>query len=140
MSYAEIAEIKAVYAETDLIQVTDDAGAGEIDDTILAAVRDQADNEINGYVSTRYGLPLAETPPLLKNLSVRLTWQLLLRRRRQEDENARKEYDEICRVLRSIAEGRIALGVTPDPPASAGKVGEVSDGDRDFTKTKMSGF
>jgi phage gp36-like protein len=55
------------FTEAELIQLTDRANLGVINDSVLNQAISDADNEINGYIAKH--LPLATVPPRLVKLA-----------------------------------------------------------------------
>lgn len=119
-------------------------GRTELDDLLadgndFAKVEAGAASLIDGYLASRYTLPLASVPELLK------AWALDITRFRLWDEQApeevRRRYEDALAQLRDLAAGRIAL-----PPGADGAPTTPAidfDGyaaDRVFTADTLSGF
>lgn len=124
MSYATQADMVDRFGEEDLIRLTDraDPPLNVIYAPTLNARLADAQAVIESYVATKYTLPLAATPLLLRQLECDLAWYLLQGGNPSED--AKKRNDDAMRVLRDIAGGKVSLG--PDSssavPAVAGGV------------------
>jgi len=67
---------------TELVELTDDSGTGEVDTTVLAAVLTEASDEIDSYISGRYTLPLQATGQVKQVCRDIAVFRLFLRRRR----------------------------------------------------------
>lgn len=119
-------------------------GRSELDDLLgggsdFARVAEGAASLIDGYLSSRYALPLVSTPEIVK------AWSLDIARFRLWDERAptevRRRYDDALAQLRDLSAGRLAL--PPDaagtPTASPTAFGAYS-ADRIFTSDSLSEF
>ncbi|MDH5786403.1 MAG: DUF1320 family protein [Chromatiales bacterium] len=113
------------YGEEELIQLTDRAGNGVIDDGVLDQAITDAAAEIDGYLAGRYQLPLAVTPPILTVYACDMT-----RYRLYDDaatEQVEKRYQDAIKFLRLATDGKVQLGPTSDgskPAPSSGAVME----------------
>lgn len=124
MAYATLADVQDQLSEAELIQLTDDAGAGEVDEDVAARAIADADAIIDGYIGVRTAVPLSPVPPILRTYSVDLAIYNLYSRRQDSMPEVRKErHAEAMKYLGWIAEGKISMGASdPDgnPPASSG--------------------
>jgi len=115
MGYSSIEDLKRLLPERELLQLADDSedASGTIDSPDVVAVLneavDQADREIDGYVSARYAVPLDPVPGLARNFSAELAVAVLLRRRGDLPEAWENERVRVLRSLEKIAEGRMHL-------------------------------
>ncbi|OSP50020.1 hypothetical protein B7G55_19640 [Aeromonas hydrophila] len=101
-----------------------------------------ADDEINGYLSRRFVLPLPEVPDLLKRNAIVIAFYWLADRDNQATDLLRERYDRAIAKIKEIAAGKIDLGLpTPDmpPEGSVGKVELVQENDRLFTRNSLKG-
>jgi phage gp36-like protein len=73
--------IKGGIPEDDLIQLTDNDNTDMVDSTVVAKVIARQDELINGYLRSRYTLPLNPVPGLLNGLAIALCCQALYRLR-----------------------------------------------------------
>lgn len=95
---------------------------------------------VNGYVASRYPVPMASVPTVL----IRLTCELA-RYHLYEDacpENIEKRYNAALKTLRDIADGKLSLGEsnTSAEVMSAGGAEMVNGGDRAFSRANARGF
>lgn len=109
-SYATIADMRSRIPEDRLIQLTDDAGTGAADEGVLTRAIEQADNEIDGYVSAYYKRTDAvlPVPPLLTDIAVRVAYYRLFRHG-SPTEQVEKDYDRAVSQLRDISKGVIKI-------------------------------
>lgn len=72
--YATLDNLIALAGERELIQLTDRAEppTGQVDVARVNEALDSASAEIDSFVGVLYALPLAETPPFLKDICVDL--------------------------------------------------------------------
>lgn len=140
MAYTTKAGILKQLSEAELIQLTDDAGAGSVDDDIVDESIDDADDEIDGYLGGRYTVPLsAPVPGMISKISVDIAIYNLYARRADSIPEIRKErYENAIAFLKKVAEGRISLG-SDDPSSGLDDVAYES-ADRVFTSTKLDRF
>ena len=126
--------------DDELVQLTDDTGAGTIDSTLVADQLALASAEIDGYLGARYSLPLGTAPAILTNLCVDLAVFNMYARRQGPPEHWQKRYDNAIKFLVKVSEGKISLGAgDPDGNASS-DTPQVTGPDRVFSRTKMTGF
>lgn len=131
MTYATQADLEARFKQQELIELTDEAGAGVIDAAAIAVALADADAEINGYLAGRYSLPLAQTSDELVRLACDIVRYKLYDTRATEQVKAR--YDEAIRKLRDVASGKASLGIDQASQAVAVAGGAtISSGGRDF--------
>lgn len=121
MRYATLDNLKTRFSERRLIQLTDrfTPPAGSIDETVTTEALKHADDMIDGYVRTRYKLPLAEIPAMLCGIACDIAYFRLFQ---EPTDEARKRYEDAQRQLRDISTGKLALPVTggqeaPSKPA-----------------------
>lgn len=86
MAYGTTDELVKVLTESTVLELADDTGQSESPDSpsvqaVIAEAIDQADRDIDAYVSVVHAVPLDPVPGLIANLSVRLAVCHLYRRR-----------------------------------------------------------
>jgi phage gp36-like protein len=114
MPYATQADLEDRFGADELTQLTDRVGAGVPDASIVARALADADAEINGYLASRYALPLATVPPVLVRIACDIARYRLWEDRASEE--VRRRYEDARRMLESIAKGQVSLGL---PAANA---------------------
>lgn len=141
MSYAALADVLAQISEDELVQLTDDSHVGAVDEAIVTSAVADASEEIDGYVGSKYALPLSSMPGILKKLCVDVAIYNLYARRHDSIPDMRKDrYENAIKFLMAVAAGKISLGVQDpggSPPASG--VG-VTGADQVMTSDKLSRF
>ncbi len=139
--YCTQADIVEQITEDELIQLTDDAGAGSVDsDKVDRAIAD-ADSEIDSYCGARYGVPFTTVPTMIRKVSVDIAVYHLYTRRAALGlpEERKTRYEKAVQFLRDVARGLASLG--SDEPAAAadgGPEATVSKTDRIFSIGRAS--
>lgn len=121
--YCTIDDIKEQLPERELIQLTDDAGIGAIDISVVDRAIEDAGAVIDGYVAKKAVVPLDPVPPIIRKHCVDLAICNLYARRVDEIPQAKKERCEQARAdLKLFSTGQITLGIQPAPeaPSDAG--------------------
>lgn len=120
MAYAVLSDLLESIDESELIGLTDDDGAGVIDESVVARAIADAESEINGYAGSRHRVPFDPTPPLVRRLAVVIAVYNLDTRRRAGQPERRKRYEDAITYLKGVARGENSLGEsdadgTPSP-------------------------
>lgn len=119
-----------------------DRSTDTINDVWIDEALATADDEINGYLSRRFVLPLPTVPDLLKRNAIVIAFYWLADRDNQATDLLRERYDRAIAKIKEIAAGKIDLGLpTPDmpPEGSVGKVELVQENERLFTRNSLKG-
>lgn len=101
-----------------------------------------ADDEINGYLSRRFVLPLPSVPDLLKRQAIVIGFYWLGDRDNQVTKLLQERYDRAIAKVKEIAAGKVDLGLpTPEmpPEGAVGKVELVQQNERLFTRNSLKG-
>lgn len=101
-----------------------------------------ADDEINGYLSRRFVLPLPSVPDLLKRQAIVIGFYWLGDRDNQVTKLLQERYDRAIAKVKEIAAGKVDLGLpTPEmpPEGAVGKVELVQQNERLFTRDSLKG-
>lgn len=135
MTYATQTDLETAFGSSEIEQLTDRAipPAGAIDATVVARAIDAADGEIDSYLATRYSLPLATVPNVLRDCAADIARYRLHDRGAPEIVEA--NYKARIAWLRDVAAGRASLGGISETltPASAG-LPEMTSGGRVFAR------
>jgi phage gp36-like protein len=143
MPYCSLDDIKKAIPEQNLIQLTDDAGEGVIDDVKIDDAIAYAGQLIDGYLRGRYTVPLQPVPELVKRLAVDLAVFHLYSRRFELDmpQTMVDRRKEIIRLLEQIQQGKVLLGIeTADSPGQGYYMTNKTAEDRIFSKTHLEQF
>ena len=120
MSYTSLALLQDRFGLDELVQRSDkfQPYTGAVVTSVIDRAIADADAEIDGYVGSRYTLPLPlPTPPVLVPIACDIA-----RYRLYDDavpEVVRKRYEDAIARLRDIAAGRLSLGIDPAPAAGS---------------------
>jgi phage gp36-like protein len=123
MTYATQTDLEERFGSDELAHRTDRAAGVVIDAAVLGRALADADAEIDGYLATRYTLPLASTPPVLNRLACDLA-----RYRLYDDgvpETVRLRYQDAVSLLKRMASGEVQLAGIAAPVAAAGGAGNA---------------
>jgi phage gp36-like protein len=141
MAYSVKGDIVEKLPEDVLIGLTDDAGIGAVDDSVVDRAIADADATIDAHCGKRYTVPLSTVPPMIRQVSVDLAIFNLYARRDIDPPDVRKDkYKEALRFLEKVLGGRIDLGAATPVPTNSGSSVTISSEDRVFSRTKLDGF
>ncbi len=142
MAYCTHADLLKRMSEADLIELTDDAGAGVLDSDAEARAIADADGEIDGYCGSRYTVPFSPVPGMIRKLSVDIAIYNLygLRPLLKLPEEITARYDNAVRFLKDVAKGLVKLGADAPTPVNPENTVSIAGNSRIFTRDKMQGF
>jgi len=139
--YATIADLTARFGEDELIQLTDRdiPPLGRINQAVATQALLDADARIDGFIGSRYTLPLASPPAELGRLACDVARYLLYR---NPTEDVRQRFEDATSYLRDVAQGRFNLGLdaTGAQPDATNRTVMVSTARRVFTEERLAGF
>jgi phage gp36-like protein len=123
MSYADLSGLAERAGEAELRQIADRDRDGTPDPDVIAAALDDADAVINGYVRTRYSLPLSPVPALVATWAVSIARYVL--HRNGAPEHVEKDYKDAIAALKDVSRGQIVLTDVAGDAAPAVGGGQV---------------
>jgi len=132
MTYCTQQDLIDRYGEPELIELTDEHGTEEINATQIARAIADTDGLIDGYLASRYTLPLAEVPKVLNRIACALVRYDLYDHPPKQIEKRR---DQAIEFLRDAASGKISLGINTDgsDPATSNSA-SISSGGNVFNR------
>jgi phage gp36-like protein len=142
----------ARYPNRDLVQLSnEDPTQTTVNDAILQQGLNDAAAEIDGYLESRFALPLTDPPAVLNRLACDIAMYRLQALRPLHDiADARKRYDDAVALLVRVARGEVTLGLSADDletPVAPGSVLTQAGGDasgilptRVFDRGTLKGF
>lgn len=129
------------FGETELIQLTDRAipPASAIDDTVLNAAIDDAASFIDGYLETRFPLPLETVPQILQRIAGNVVRYYLYDDRATEQ--VTKLYEDAVKTLTAVRDGKMQLGLSAlgEKPLTH-DAAEMHSGGNVFDRESSKGF
>ncbi len=134
--YATREDIDAAYGDELLLLIADRDNDGVVDDPAVEAALATAASTAEGYLRTRYTMPLTETPDALKRVVIDLAVYNLAADAGSATEMQESRNKAAIAWLRDVAAGRVNLTAgTPDGtrPRPIVKTGAP----RRFTRDKM---
>lgn len=152
MPYAQPSDMIARFPNRDLVQITnDDPAVTTVNTDALAQALGDASAEIDGYLESRFALPLADPPAVLPRLACDIAMYRLQALRPLHDlAEARRRYEDAVLLLTQVAKGEVTLGLSIDnqePPEAEGAVVMQAGGDqtgptgqRVFNRGNLTGF
>jgi len=146
MAYSALTDIQKLLPDDTILQLSVDPA--DTDQTTINQTRvdeaiAQADAEINSYCGSKYSVPFATAPAIVKKISVDIAIYNLYSRKVDEIPETRADrYKNAIRQLEGISRGLISIGVDPAPaaPTVGGSETNKETNDRIFTRDKMEGF
>ncbi len=146
--YVSAEEFKAEYGSQKLIRLfAFKAAPGDAEPSESAAkakfdaVATAVSGRIDGYLRRRYSLPLATVPADLKDLCLRMVhYEALLKSPSGVmTDPVRNDYRDCLRWLEQAAEGKVDLGLQPEPTQNAQREPEFSSDEQVMTRDRLSG-
>ena len=141
MAYTTEADLIDRYGERMLVLLTDRASpaTGTIDSAVVSAAIEGAEAVIDGYLATRYALPLSAVPKLISEIAEAIAiWKL---HPAAPDPKIEADYRTAMTLLGDIAAGRVRLEVAGVASAETGGTGaRLTDRERPLTEDNLKGF
>lgn len=112
--YTSRAIIQGEIASADLIALTDDNNTGDVDDTVLNQIIENASNYIDGRVANIYDVPFDPVPTVVASMALSIVCYRLYRRRLTPDEknNFAEEWYEVKKFLDEVNTGEKHIDLT----------------------------
>lgn len=128
MPYLTQQELIDRFGSTEITQLADRDGDGVIDQAVIDGAIADADAEIDGYLQSRYELPLGSVPRVIERIAADLARYFLYDDHATEHVNKRR--DDAVKFLKSVSKGEVALGLSEsgDPAKPADQATMESDG------------
>jgi len=139
MTYATQQNLIDRFGQQELTELTDRANAGAIDAAVVAKALADADGEINGYLASRYTLPLDPVPAVLERWACEIARYYLYEDR--VTEQVKRRYDDVVKSLNAVSKGTVSLGPDEEGASLASTGGpQVDQQERVFTRESLSDF
>jgi phage gp36-like protein len=140
MSYSLKADIQKEISDAELIGLTDDAGAGTMDDAKITAAIADADALIDSYCGQVTAVPFTTVPAVIKKHSKTIAIYFLFARRSAVPENRAQNYKDAVAWLKDVATGKASLPPVEEGEITGGEEASISGETRIFTRDKMKGY
>lgn len=113
--YATVDAMLKKFGERELIQLTDTVAPYQkvINSEKLDAALAEANSEIDGYLASRYQLPLSAVPPFLEAIACNMARYHACTGAISENNPIAIKYQNAIKSLKEIAKGTVAIGGTP---------------------------
>ncbi|MCQ9121239.1 DUF1320 domain-containing protein [Rodentibacter pneumotropicus] len=114
--YISAQDLTEVMSESTLIALSNDTSrAQEADQVVLTKACEYACETVDGYLRSRYMLPLNQVPTLVRNICLQLARHWLYSRRpdgKGFPDNVKDTHAQALKDLERIANGKLHLGLT----------------------------
>lgn len=138
MPYSTKTDILSEVSEDELIGLTDDEGAGVVNDGRVTAAIAKADALIDSYCSSMAAVPFTTVPPIVKQQSVTIAIYFIYSRRSVAPESRAQNYKDAVAYLRDVAAGKASLPIAGDGNTGDTVTATGTTDDRKWTMGKKS--
>lgn len=141
MPYATIEAMQKRFGLQELIYLSahDDDSLEQINRGLIEQAIDDASDKIDGYLASRYELPLITVPNLLEQFCCDIARYLLGTNDTPEHVNQR--YNEAIKFLNSVAKGDLSIGVNAlGEDAKVQNTATIQSAGSVFARDKSTGF
>lgn len=112
MPYATLSDLQARLSGDELEQLAPGAEPGELDEARIGLALADASDMVDGYLRSRYALPLSAVPSLLVGHACTIARFMLMERGAvTPTETAKAGYQAAVSFLRDVAAGKADLGL-----------------------------
>jgi len=111
MSYVTLTHMQALFPKSTLIEALDEDRDGQVDADVWAQVAEAADNICDGYLASRFDVPLDSPPALVIEAAKVFAAEIIFSRRMvSADQNPyTAKANSMRKILESIARGNLDL-------------------------------
>lgn len=132
MGYATQADLEARYGAQEILQLSDRDNSGAADTGVIDRALADADAEINGYLASRYAVPVSPVPEILQRLACQIARYHLFTLGRPDD--VTNDYKVAVRILSDISKGVITLGAQTGQVSPTADLVQMESGGRVFAR------
>lgn len=138
MAYCAKSDLVERYGAAELAQLTDETAAADPDSGEITKACDEASSLVDAYLATRYTVPLATVPTIVRQWACVIARKLLWKDRAKDGGAVQRAYDEALAQLRDASKGVIAVpDAAGDTPAVTGAAVAVVAASKVFTSTLL---
>lgn len=132
MPYTVQSFLESAISTEKLRQLTDDARDGAIDAQVVTDAIASADGTIDGYIGTKYAVPLsAPIPVQVSQMSCNIALFYLFRRRSiNVPDSIQRAYDDAIAFLKMVADGTAII-------AGVSQTGVIFAADKDYVNDRL---
>lgn len=138
MTYATESDMTERFGALELEQLTDRAAGLVIDTVVLGRALGDADAEINGYLATRYTLPLASTPAVLVRVACDIARYQLFEK--GATDSVRQRYQDAVSLLKRLSSGEVQLAGAAAAAVAGTDTVQYSFAPRQMSADNLAGF
>jgi phage gp36-like protein len=141
MAYCTPAQLETRYGTEMLSELSDRSSAGgwPLDSALFDRAIADADALIDGYLASRYALPLIAVPALVTDMSLRIS--IYYSHANVASDKIKADYESALKQLRDVGNGMLKLDAAGSEPEGAGSLEVLTnEPERVFTADTMTGF
>ncbi|TCJ95956.1 phage gp36-like protein [Volucribacter psittacicida] len=120
--YISVQDIKEIVSEPTLISLSNDTSrATAVDESVVERACQYASEMVDGYLRSRYPLPLVQVPTIVRHICLYLARFWLYSRRpdgKGFPDNVKQTYEQALKDLERIQAGKLHLGIAEQREAS----------------------
>jgi len=131
MLYITLQDIIDAYSEDDVLMIADPERVGTIDSAVVDTAISKASALVDGYVGSKYALPLPSVPMILVQPCVDIAVYFLSGDAGSMTEQRKERYKDAKALLSDIARGVVSLGL-PEAPTSGTNTVYSNGNNRNF--------
>lgn len=139
MTYASLSDLTDRYGMDLLRQLADRDRDGVPDPAVVARALADADAEIDGWLASRYPVPVDPPSPRLKALATEIAWYRLHQDGTDEKTPSRLAYLDAIAYLRRVSDGSADLpgAAGPAAPAAPSSGARMTGPGRTFSRNTL---
>ncbi|SDO04105.1 Mu-like prophage protein gp36 [Desulfonauticus submarinus] len=122
MGYCTKDDLLTKIPEEYLLDLADDDGDGNLDETVVNNAIEQATAEIDAYLGSKYSTPLSSVPQIIKKLCIELTIYNLHLRSDKVTDAWKDVYKNDVALLKAISKGDLTIGVETETESTGFKI------------------
>lgn len=139
--YAALSDLSAQFGDREVLALTDRNGDGVPDTAVVAMALKRASDTIDGYLASRFPLPITVVPDQLVDICCDIARYKLCGAEVTATDAVRDRYKDALKTLAMIRDRKIDIGLSDagQAPTETDSV-QVVGGSRVFTDNSMSNF
>ena len=111
MAYAAQIDLENQYGVDLVTRLADYDGDGVADQSAIDDALTSAQSIVDAYLAARYPVPLANPPPVVRDLTVDIAWYRLAHNRLKQTAEMRLRYEDAIKLLTAVAGGKASIGL-----------------------------